>query len=121
MFATMALLPPLLQRLYGNLGDRHRHGAAAARRRHPVSMQLTGILVRRGWDGRMLLSAGFLVAGISLWEMSLLVARDPTAQHMMPRASCRGSGMGMVFIPRSTPRFRPMARGCAPPARACCS
>jgi DHA2 family multidrug resistance protein len=108
MFATMALLPPLLQRLYGySVIDTGMvlmpRGVGTL-----VSMQITGILVRRGWDGRMLLCAGFLVAGISLWEMSLW-SLETDRPHIIASSFLQGLGMGMVFIPLNATAFATMA------------
>jgi DHA2 family multidrug resistance protein len=108
MFATMALLPPMLQRLFGySVIDTGMvlmpRGVGVL-----ISMQITGILVRRGWDGRMLLTVGFLMAGISLWEMSLWSLQTDQS-HIVASSFLQGLGMGLVFIPLNATAFATMA------------
>jgi DHA2 family multidrug resistance protein len=104
MFATMALLPPMLQRLFGySVIDTGMvlmpRGIGTL-----LSMQLAGIMVRRGVDARVLVGFGFLIAGISLWDMSgwsLGVDRN----HIVIASLIQGLGMGLVFIPLNASAF----------------
>ena len=67
-------------------------------------MQLAGIMVRRGVDARVLVGFGFLIAGISLWDMSgwsLGVDRN----HIVIASLIQGLGMGLVFIPLNASAF----------------
>lgn len=69
-----------------------------------ISMQLAGLLVRRGFDTRLLVGAGFAIAAFSLWQMagwSLSVSRD----QIMLTGLIQGIGMGMVFIPLNAAAF----------------
>ena len=67
-------------------------------------MQLTGYLIRRGADPRLLVAMGFSVAGISLWEMAQWsLAVD--YQHVAVSGFIQGIGMGMVFIPLNASAF----------------
>ncbi len=108
MFATMALLPPMLQRLfnYSVIGT----GMALMPRGIGtlISMQLAGLMIRRGVDGRVLIGAGFAIAGFSLWEMaSWSLAVDNT--HVMTSGFVQGIGMGLVFIPLNSSAFATLA------------
>lgn len=104
MFATMALLPPMLQRLFGySVIDTGMvlmpRGIGTL-----VSMQIAGIMVRRGVDARALVGFGFLIAGVSLWDMSgwsLAVDRP----HIVIASLIQGLGMGLVFIPLNASAF----------------
>ena len=73
-----------------------------------ISMQLAGLMIRRGVDGRVLIGAGFAIAGFSLWEMaSWSLAVDNT--HVMTSGFVQGIGMGLVFIPLNSSAFATLA------------
>lgn len=104
MFATMALLPPMLQHLFGygviDTGEALMPRGVGTL----ISMQLAGLMVRRGVDARVLVGLGFTIAGISLWEMagwSLAVDRG----HVVMSGFIQGLGMGLVFIPLNATAF----------------
>jgi len=98
MFAVMALLPPMMQRLLGyGVVDT---GMALMPRGIGVlvSMQLAGLLVRHGVDGRVLVGLGFAIVAGSLWEMAhWSLALD--YRHIWWTGVLQGLGMGLVFIP----------------------
>ena len=104
MFATMALLPPMLQRLFGySVIDT---GMAMMPRGVGtlISMQISGFLIRRGADPRLLVTSGFLIAALSLWEMSTWsLAVD--YQTIVWSGFVQGLGMGLVFIPLNASAF----------------
>lgn len=104
MFATMALLPPMLQQIYGYpvldtgmlLVPR---GVGIL-----VSMGLAGQLVQRGFDARILVIFGLAVAALSLWDMTRWTLAMPTAPIVIS-GLVQGLGMGLVFIPLQTIAF----------------
>lgn len=104
MFATMALLPPMLQRLFGysvldtgwSLMPR---GVGTL-----IAMQVSGVLLRRGADARILVAIGFLGTAYSLWDMShWSLALDQT--HVVIACVIQGLSMGLVFIPINATAF----------------
>ncbi len=112
MFAVMALLPPLMQRLlgYGVIDT----GLALMPRGVGVliSMQLAGLLVRRGLDARILVASGFAIVAISLWQM-IHWSLGVDYNHIWWTGVIQGLGIGFIFIPLQTvafatlqPRFR---------------
>ncbi len=104
MFAVMALLPPMLQRLFG-YGVIDTGMALMPRGVGTLlSMQTAGLLVRRGVDPRKLIAAGFTIAGISLWEMSGWTLQTDY-QHIAMSGFVQGLGMGLVFIPMNASAF----------------
>ena len=104
MFATMALLPPMLQRLFGysvidtGLSLMPR-GVGTL-----ITMQISGILVRKGVDPRMLMALGFGIAALSLWEMSLW-SLQTDYWHFATSGFVQGIGMGLVFIPMNASSY----------------
>ena len=108
MFATMALLPPMLQHLlgYGVIDT----GLVLMPRGIGVliSMQLAGLLVRKGVDARPVVATGFAICAVSLWEMahwSLQVDQ----YHIVMSGLVQGLGLGLVFIPLNVTAFATLA------------
>ena len=104
MFATMALLPPMLQHLFGysvmDTGEAMMPRGVGTL----LTMQLAGVLVRRGFDPRILIGSGFAIVAYSLWDMatwSLAVDREA----VMLTGLVQGVGMGLVFIPLNATAF----------------
>ena len=104
MFATMALLPPMLQHLFGySVIDT---GVALMPRGVGVllSMVLSNFLMRRGVDARLLIAIGFFICGFSLWQMSGWSLQVDEA-HVLWSGLIQGLGMGLVFIPINAGAF----------------
>ncbi|WP_027442198.1 MDR family MFS transporter [Erythrobacter cryptus] len=104
MFAVMALLPPMLQNLlgYGVIDT----GLVLMPRGVGilVSMQISGLLMRRGIDARPVVASGFLISAFSLWQMAhWSLAVD--ARHIIISGLVQGLGMGLVFIPLQVSAF----------------
>lgn len=108
MFAVMALLPPMLQGLFGyGVIDT---GIVLMPRGVGVliSMQLSGLLMRRGWDARPVVATGFLICAVSLWQMAHW-SLDVDAMHVILSGLLQGLGMGLVFIPLQVSAFATLA------------
>jgi DHA2 family multidrug resistance protein len=104
MFAVMALLPPMLQNLFGyGVIDT---GIVLMPRGVGIllSMQLSGWLMRRGFDARPVVVSGFLICAWSLWQMAhWSLAVDEL--HVIISGLLQGLGMGLVFIPLQVSAF----------------
>lgn len=104
MFATMALLPPMLQRLFG-YGVIDTGQALMPRGLGTlITMQISGLLLRKGVDPRLLMGLGFAIAGVSLWEMSQW-SLQTDYMHIAMSGFVQGLGMGLVFIPVNASAF----------------
>ncbi len=104
MFATMALLPPMLQNLFGySVIDT---GIVLMPRGVGVliSMQIAGLLMRKGVDSRPVVACGFLITTLSLWEMSRW-SLGVDQQTIILSGLVQGLGMGLVFIPLNVSAF----------------
>jgi DHA2 family multidrug resistance protein len=104
MFATMALLPSMLQRLFGYsvIGTgwvMMPRGVGTL-----LSMQLSGILLRRGADPRALVVMGILLSSLSFWQMSAW-SLQIDQWHVVLSGFLQGVGMGLLFIPINTTAF----------------
>jgi DHA2 family multidrug resistance protein len=98
MFATMALLPPMLQGLFSY--DVIDTGMVLMPRGVGVliSMQVSGLMMRKGVDARWMVSSGFLIGAWSLWQMSGW-SLDVDRYHIVLSGFIQGLGIGLVFIP----------------------
>lgn len=104
MFAPMALLPPMLQHLFGyGVIDT---GLVLMPRGIGVliSMQFAGWAVRKGFDSRPLIIAGFVIMSASLFLMSRW-SLEVDQFHVIATGMFQGFGMGLVFIPLNISAF----------------
>ncbi|WP_417621785.1 DHA2 family efflux MFS transporter permease subunit [Parasphingorhabdus sp.] len=103
MFANMALLPPMMQNLFGYpVIDT---GLLLAPRGVGVliSMAVAGQLLGKV-DARHLVGAGFLIVIFSLWQMSHWSLQMDWRPFVIS-GLIQGLGMGLVFIPLNTLAF----------------
>ncbi len=104
MFATIALLPPMLQQLFGygviDTGEALMPRGVGTL----ITMQLSGILVRRGFDPRVLIALGFTIAAYSLWAMAQWSLETDFSQIVI-WGFVQGIGMGFIFIPLNASSF----------------
>ncbi|GAB5350947.1 Fatty acid resistance protein FarB [Qipengyuania sp. 483] len=108
LFSVMALMPPMLQGLFGY--DVIDTGLVLMPRGIGVllSMQVAGFLMRKGFDARPVVAVGFLICGVSLYEMShwsLAVDR----YNIVFSGLVQGLGIGLVFIPLNVSAFATLA------------
>lgn len=104
MFATIALLPPMLQQLFGY--DVIDTGIVLMPRGVGVliSMQLAGQLMRRGVDARWLVAVGFAIGAWSLHAMAQW-SLEADQWHFIYTGLIQGLGIGLVFIPLNSTAF----------------
>lgn len=104
MMASIALLPPMMQHLFGYSVIDTGWALMPRGVGTLISMQVSGILVRRGVDARPIVMLGFLLAGISLWMMSGW-SLEVDNWHIVISGLVQGLGMGLVFIPLNNAAF----------------
>ena len=104
MMASMALLPPMLQSLFGYpvmdtgllLVPR---GVGIV-----ISMAFAGRLIGRGADPRWLVGSGLLIAAATLWQMTGWTL-EMGAREFVWVGFVQGLGLGMLFIPLNIMAF----------------
>lgn len=104
MYASMALMPSMLQRLFGYsvIGT----GWAMMPRGVGtlISMFIAGQCMRRGYDPRAIVMVGFLLVGASFWEMSTWsLAVDQL--RIVISGLVQGLGLGLLFMPLNNSAF----------------
>jgi DHA2 family multidrug resistance protein len=103
LFATLALLPPLMQDLLdypvvltGLLLAPRGFGSMLA-------MIIVGRIINRV-DPRLLVGIGFLVAGLAQWQMSgFSLAVGP--HEILVSSILQGAGVGLIWVPLTTLAF----------------
>lgn len=107
LLASLALLPPMLSRIFGY--PVMTTGLVMAPRGvgTMISMILVGRLVRRV-DPRLLVVAGLLLTALSLWEMTGF-SPQMDAIPVIRSGIVQGLGLGLVFVPLSTIAFATLA------------
>jgi MFS transporter, DHA2 family, multidrug resistance protein len=103
LFATLALLPPLLQDLMNY--PVYTAGLLTAPRSvgTMVAMLFVGRVVGR-LDARLIIGSGFLLAALSLWQMThfdLLMSGSPVFWSGV----VQGLGTGIAYVPMATLAF----------------
>jgi DHA2 family multidrug resistance protein len=116
LLATMALLPPMLQSLFGYPVITVGYILAPRGIGTMISMMVVGRLVHRV-DPRFLVLFGLGLTAYSLWEMTYF-SPQMDSWPVITSGIIQGFGLGFVFIPLSTvafstldPRLRTEATG----------
>ncbi|WP_057884406.1 DHA2 family efflux MFS transporter permease subunit [Tsuneonella troitsensis] len=108
MFANMALMPPMLQNLFGyGVIDT---GLVLMPRGIGIliSMQVSGLLLRRGIDARVIVATGFAITAFSQWQMAHW-SLQADQWHFVTTGLIQGLGMGLVFIPLNVTAYSTLA------------
>ena len=97
LFATLALMPPMLQGLMGY--PVLAAGLVTAPRGIGtwVSMAVVGRLTGRV-DARLLIAIGFGLGAISLWQMGIALAADGLVARSSGRGVIQGFGTGLAYV-----------------------
>ena len=103
LLAGLALLPPLLQNLYGYSVLQSGFLTAPRGVGTLISMLLAGRLVGK-IDARLLVGLGVVLMGVSLWMMTGF-ALDQPSTPVITSGVVQGLGLGMIFVPLQSLAF----------------
>jgi DHA2 family multidrug resistance protein len=109
LYATRALLPPLLQTLLGYPVVTTGVVTAPSGLGTMASMLVAGRLVGR-LDGRLIIALGFGLTSLSLWQMSGYTPQITEWDVIVP-AFIQGLGLGFTSVPLTTMTFSTLDRG----------
>ena len=107
LLAGLALLPPLLQTMYGYSVLQSGFLTAPRGVGTLISMLLAGRLVGR-FDSRMLVGIGVILMGTSLYMMTGF-AIDQPSRPVIVSGIVQGLGLGLIFVPLQTLAFETLA------------
>jgi len=103
LLAGLALLPPLLQNLYGYSVLQSGYLTAPRGVGTLISMLLAGRLVGK-FDARLLVGIGVVLMGTSLWMMTGF-ALDQPSMPVITSGVVQGLGLGLIFVPLQSLAF----------------
>src|SRR5215210_6213407 len=103
LFAGLALLPPLLQNLYGYSVLQSGFLTAPRGIGTLISMLLAGRLVGK-IDARLLVGIGVFLMAVSLWMMTGF-ALDQPSRPVITSGVVQGLGLGLIFVPLQSLAF----------------
>lgn len=103
LLASLALLPPMLSRIFGYPTMTTGMVMAPRGMGTMVSMLVVGRLVQR-IDPRLLVTTGLGLTALSLWEMTGF-SPQMDAWPVIRSGVVQGLGLGLVFVPLSTIAF----------------
>jgi len=107
LLAGLALLPPLLQNLYGYSVLQSGFLTAPRGVGTLISMLLAGRLVGKV-DSRLLVGIGVGLMGLSLWMMTGF-ALDQPSRPVIVSGVVQGLGLGLIFVPLQSLAFETLA------------
>ena len=107
MISTTALMPPMLERLFGYPAMTTGFVMAPRGVGIMVSMIVVGRIIGKV-DARLLMTIGLTMAAVSLWAMSLF---SPLMDDrpIIISGLIQGVGMGLIFVPLNTVAFATLA------------
>lgn len=107
LLAGLALLPPLLQNLYGYSVLQSGFLTAPRGVGTLISMLLAGRLTGK-MDARLLVGIGVTLMGVSLWMMTGFALDQPSRPVIMS-GIVQGLGLGLIFVPLQSLAFETLA------------
>ena len=107
LLAGLALLPPLLQTLYGYSVLQSGFLTAPRGIGTLISMLVAGRLVGRV-DARLVVGIGMFLMGVSLWMMTGF-ALDQPSMPVISSGVIQGLGLGLIFVPLQSLAFETLA------------
>jgi MFS transporter, DHA2 family, multidrug resistance protein len=107
LLAGLALLPPLLQNLYGYSVLQSGFLTAPRGVGTLISMLAAGKLTGK-FDSRLLVGLGVVLMGVSLWMMTGFALDQPSAPVIWSGV-VQGLGLGLIFVPLQSLAFETLA------------
>jgi len=107
LLAGLALLPPLLQNLYGYSVLQSGFLTAPRGVGTLISMLLAGRLSGK-IDARLLVGLGVTLMGVSLWMMTGFAIDQPSSPVIISGV-VQGLGLGLIFVPLQSLAFETLA------------
>jgi DHA2 family multidrug resistance protein len=107
LFGSMVLLPLFMQELLGFPAATAGIWSSPRGIGTLIFLPLTGVLLGRRWDPRILLMLGLLVASVSFFSYAGLNLQAGGMDFLLPQI-IQGAGLAMVFVPLTTIAMDPI-------------
>jgi DHA2 family multidrug resistance protein len=107
LFGSMVLLPLFMQELLGFPAVTAGIWSSPRGIGTLVFLPMTGILLGRRWDARILLAAGLLLASVAFFFYAGLNLQAGGMDFLLPQI-IQGAGLAMVFVPLTTITMDPI-------------
>jgi DHA2 family multidrug resistance protein len=107
LFGSMVLLPLFMQELLGFPAVTAGIWSSPRGIGTLISLPLTGVLLGRRWDPRILLMFGLLIASVAFFSYAGLNLQAGGMDFLLPQI-IQGAGLAMVFVPLTTIAMDPI-------------
>ncbi|MGE5362098.1 MAG: DHA2 family efflux MFS transporter permease subunit [Bacteroidales bacterium] len=107
LYGSLILLPLFMQQLLGFPAQTAGFWSSPRGVGTMLFMPITGYMLGRRWDPRLLLAVGLSVAAFSFFQYSHLNLNAGTHDLLWPQL-IQGAGMALVFVPLSTIAMDPI-------------
>jgi DHA2 family multidrug resistance protein len=107
LYGSLVLLPLFMQSLLGFTAETAGFWTSPRGVGTAIVMPLTGYMLGRHWDARMLLTAGLVIASVAFFNYSHLTLQAGPSDFLFPQI-VQGVGMALVFVPLTTITMDPI-------------
>jgi DHA2 family multidrug resistance protein len=101
LYGSLVLIPLFMQNLLGFSADTAGFWSSPRGVGTAVMMPLTGYLLGRRWDPRLMLTVGLTIASVAFFQYSHLDLQAGPSDFLVPQI-VQGIGMALVFVPLTT-------------------
>ena len=107
LYGSLVLLPMFMQTLLGFTAETAGFWSSPRGVGTALVMPLTGYMLGRRWDARVMLTVGLVVASVAFFSYSHLTLAAGPSDFLVPQI-VQGVGMALVFVPLTTITMDPI-------------
>jgi DHA2 family multidrug resistance protein len=107
LYGSLVLLPMFMQTLLGFSAETAGFWSSPRGVGTAIVMPLTGFMLGRRWDARLLLTTGLVIASVAFFTYSHLTLQAGPGDFLVPQV-VQGIGMALVFVPLTTITMDPI-------------
>jgi DHA2 family multidrug resistance protein len=107
LYGSLVLLPMFMQTLLGFTAQTAGFWTSPRGVGTAIVMPLTGYMLGRRWDARMMLTVGLVIASVAFFSYSHLTLQAGPGDFLIPQI-VQGVGMALVFVPLTTITMDPI-------------
>ena len=107
LYGSLVLLPMFMQSLLGFTAETAGFWSSPRGVGTAVVMPLTGYMLGKHWDARLMLTVGLVIASVAFFSYSHLTLQAGPGDFLVPQI-VQGIGMALVFVPLTTITMDPI-------------